>query len=282
MDFGYGTYDNLSEKYFHLPYTDQPSLSGKKYTAPKIYIGLPKWGRKEWVGKLYPKGTRESQFLENYVHHFNAIELNATHYKIYGSDDISKWAAKANGRDFKFCPKFTNLISHFSGFSNVDILTDSFLKAVIEFGDNLGPIFLQVSEKYSPNQRDKLFKYLRSLPNDLQFFLEVRQADWFSDPEIKKELFNTLESSKIGAVITDTINRRDVLHMQLTVPVTFIRFVCYGDHPLDYYRIQQWKKTLSAWYQAGLQQAYFFIHAHNEESLINFSKHVQKELSSFV
>ncbi len=128
MDFGWRSYDGVD---FSLPDAKQTILPGKKFAAPKMYIGMPQWGRKEWIGKLYPPGTRDKDFLENYVHHFNSIELNATHYKIYNSSEIAKWAIKAKGHDFKFCPKVPNTISHYSGFNNAGILTDSFLEGIL-------------------------------------------------------------------------------------------------------------------------------------------------------
>ena len=172
MEFGRVTEKDLGKIDFSLP--GEPAANklvlGQPAKKPLVYLGCPKWGRREWVGKIYPKGTRDAQFLDHYVKHYNSIELNATHYKIYKPDEIAKWAAKAAGKDFKFCPKITDSISHYSGFNNTAFLTTSFLEGVLAFGDNLGPVFLQVSEKYSPKQRDKLFDYLKTLPTDLQFF----------------------------------------------------------------------------------------------------------------
>jgi uncharacterized protein YecE (DUF72 family) len=236
----------------------------KSTKKPLVYLGCAKWGRKEWIGKIYLKGTKDAQFLDHYVQHYNSIELNATHYKVYSPAEISKWAAKVKGKDFKFCPKVTKGISHYSGFNNADYLTTAFLEGVLAFGENLGPIFLQVSEKFSPNQRDKLYKYLRSLPIDLQFFLEVRHPDWFADKVINKELFDTLRSLNIGAVITDTAGRRDCAHMELTVPKTFIRYVGNSLHPTDYTRTDEWIKRMKYWLDNGLEELYFFMHMHNE------------------
>jgi uncharacterized protein YecE (DUF72 family) len=198
------------------------------------------------------------------VRHYNSIELNATHYKIYSASEIAKWAGKAAGKDFKFCPKITNSISHYSGFNNVDFLTTAFLEGIIAFGDHLGPVFLQVSEKYSPGQREKLYKYLQTLPTDLQFFLEVRHADWFADKTIRKELFDTLRSLKIGAVITDTAGRRDCAHMELTIPKAFIRYVGNSLHPTDYTRTDAWIERMKYWLDNGLKELYFFMHMHDE------------------
>ncbi len=266
MEFGRVTENKLNGIDFSLP--DEPATNKLVLEQPKknplVYIGCAKWGRKEWVGKIYPKGTRAVKFLEHYVKNYNSIELNSTYHNLLGPEEISKWAIQAKGRDFKFCPKFTKLISHESGFNNVETLTASFLEGILAFGENLGPIFLQVSEYYNPKERNKLFNYLRTLPKNLQFFLEVRHQDWFANPSIRKELFDTLRSLNIGAVITDTAGRRDCAHMELTVPKTFIRYVGNSLHETDYTRIDEWVKQMKYWLDNGLQELYFFMHMHDE------------------
>jgi uncharacterized protein YecE (DUF72 family) len=267
MEFGRVTEKELATIDFSLPAEpadNKKILSGKKNKKPLVYIGCAKWGRKEWVGKIYPKGAKDANFLDHYVQHYNSIELNATHYQVYGPEAIGKWAARAKGRDFKFCPKVPQIISHYSGFNNVDALTDAFLAGILAFEENLGPVFLQVSEKYSPNKRDNLFKYLANLPKDVQFFLEVRHPDWFADTAIRKELFDMLCSLKIGAVITDSAGRRDCAHMELTIPKVFIRYVGNSLHATDYTRTDVWIERMKYWLDKGLEELYFFMHMHGE------------------
>src|SRR5215213_8698617 len=106
MDFGRVPENELNKLDFTLPAEpgiNKLILKGKKAKDIQIYIGCAKWGRKEWIGKIYPKGTKEANFLSHYVNNYNSIELNATHYKIYGPSFIANWAAKANNHDFKFC-----------------------------------------------------------------------------------------------------------------------------------------------------------------------------------
>jgi len=267
MDFGRVPEKELGTIDFTLPAEPAANkkLLRKTKVKPLVYLGCAKWGRKEWLGKIYPKRTPESRYLELYIEHYNSIELNATHYKIYKPDEITRWAEKALGKDFKFCPKLSNSISHYSGFNErSQYLTDAFLEGVSAFGDQLGPIFIQVPERFSPKQRDKLFRYLETLPTDLQFFLEVRHPDWFSDKKARKELFDTLRHLKIGAVITDTAGRRDCAHMELTVPKTFIRYVGNSLHPTDYTRCDDWVNRIQYWLNKGLQELYFFMHMHDE------------------
>lgn len=266
MDFGRVPENELNKVDFKLPpepAMNQSVLKGTKAKKTDVYIGCAKWGRKEWIGKIYPKGTKEANFLDEYVKHYNSIELNATHYKLYKGTDLQKWIDKVKDKDFKFSPKVYQGISHFGSFKDKQFLTDTFLESIVTFGKHLGPIFLQVSDKFGPKRKDELFEYLGSLPKDVQFFLEVRHPDWFIKPT-SEELFKKLKQLKIGAVITDTAGRRDCCHMHLTIPKTFIRYVGNSLHKTDFPRIDAWVERMKYWLDNGIQEINFFMHMHDE------------------
>jgi uncharacterized protein YecE (DUF72 family) len=267
MEFGRIPEEELNKIDFKLP--PDPSfntqiLEGKPMANPKVYVGCAKWGRVEWVGKIYPLKTKEKNFLDQYVHHYNSVELNATHYKIYGPLAIQKWAAKANGKDFLFCPKMHQGVTHRGSLKGKDFLLNEYLRGIVAFEKHLGPIFVQVSDTFSPKRKDELFGFLRSLPTDLQFFLEVRHPAWFGKENIRDELFSTLKEINTGAVITDTAGRRDCAHMYITVPKTFIRFVGNSLHKTDYPRIDDWADRIKYWLENGMKEIYFFMHMHDE------------------
>ena len=137
-----------------------------------------------------------------------------------------------------------------------------------------------MSEKYHPQQRDKLFGYLHTLPIDVQFFVEVRHPDWFADAGLRKELFDTLRSLKMGAVITDTADRRDVCHMELTIPKTFIRFVGNNLHKTDYTRADAWVERVKYWLEQGLHELYFFTHMRDEAFVPELSVYLVDKLNA--
>lgn len=229
----------------------------------KLYFGTNKWGRTEWIGKLYPEGTKERDFLDYYVQSFNAVELQATHYNQYPTEAIKKWAGKAEGRDFVFCPKFPQSISHYSSFTNMEEKTHAFIDSIRALGDHLGPIFLQVSDRFSPKKQDALFNYLSELPKDLQFFLEVRNPDWF-EKSTHNILLSFLAYHKIGLVIRD---KADLLkQISLTVPKCWIRYSPGGNNN----RISNWVKKIKEWERKGLKEAYFFVesYADTDETLV--------------
>lgn len=249
------------------PVSNTQVLPGKRLAAPKIYVGAATWGSSTWPGKVYPAKTPSARFRQLYPYYFNVIELDATHYTIYGPDVISKWALSAKGRDFKFCPKFPQQISHHSGFKNVETLTAAFLEGVRILGENLGPVFLQLSEHFSPANKTVLFQYLSSLPKEMVFFVELRHPGWFTSVSERQELFSILRQLQIGVVITDAPGRRDVVHMHLTLPTLFLRFVCNDVHATSFSRTDAWIKQLLAWIESGLEEAYIILHPGNDAAV---------------
>ncbi|MCW3466060.1 DUF72 domain-containing protein [Chitinophaga nivalis] len=276
MDFGANWQQYTQLDVSLLP--DDPITSQVLKGVPgnsTLRIGTSGWSRKEYAGTLYPKGLKETALLTEYGRLFNCVELNATHYKIYSPDAIRKWAEKVKGRDFRFCPKVPQSISHNSSLINAMTETAAFLEGIRAFEDQLGPVFLQLSEYFSPVRKQNLYKYLEQLPRDLTFFVEVRHPDWFGNEAERREFFTTLHQLGIGAVLTDTPGRRDCLHMGLTLPKLFLRFVTQGGHPLDKARLLDWIPRLNAWKDQGLEDIYFFLHVHDGKYEAGFYEEVQ-------
>jgi uncharacterized protein YecE (DUF72 family) len=266
MEFGKVTDKELEQINFKLPpdpkATTEVLKKGKGKT--KFYIGCAKWGRKDWVGKLYPKGTKEKDFLEYYARIFNCIEFNATFYKAPSPEQVQKWKEKTP-KGFLFCPKFTQTITHLKRLKNVQPEVDSFLNAITEFDKNLGPIFLLPNPQMGPKQQEQVENFISDFPKDVDLFLELRHADWYTDKTgYDPALFQFLQQQKRGTIITDAAGRRDCVHMHLSTPECFIRFVGNSLHKTDYERIDDWVKRIKKWMKEGLETCYFFMHQHEE------------------
>jgi uncharacterized protein YecE (DUF72 family) len=271
MEFGKVTIPQLAEIDFSLPPDDAITtdvLNKAKNNEPlQVYVGCASWGQKVWKGTLFPLKTKDADFLQEYVRHFNMIELNATHYRMHDTTTISKWKEKAAERpDFKFCPKFNQLISHIKRLKSADELTTQFLESLLAFEEKLGPLFLQMSNNFIPNSFPELKAYLESLPRDLPLFTELRHQSWFSDTGNRNAAFELMHKLNIGAIITDTAGRRDVIHMTLPTPHAFIRFVGNALHPTDYIRIDAWVERIKQWRNKGLQSLYVGMHQSDERA----------------
>jgi len=282
MDFG--KVENLDEVDFTLPDDHRDteklfkSLKRSKEKKQEIYVGCAKWGIKEWVGKLYSQKTKEKDFRINYLKQFNCIELNPTHYRIPSTEQVKEWKNGAD-KDFKFCPKFYQGISHFKRLKNCDPLTEYFYKSIRSFGKNLGACFLQLPPNFPPKNFSDLEKYLKSLPKKPEVCLELRHKGWFSEMEITNELYAMLKKNKIGFVITDAAGRRDVIHMRLSTPTAFIRFVGNSLHPTDYTRIDDWALRIKKWLESGIETVYFIMHMHDERNSPELCAYTIKQIN---
>jgi uncharacterized protein YecE (DUF72 family) len=263
MDFG--KLPNISRVDFALP-PDHPDTipvlnrysTGIKQEA-KVYIGLPVWVNKAWVGEYYPAGMKEKESLLWYGRQFNTIELNSTHYHIPGPDTIERWR-NAVPPGFTFCPKFPQLISHEGPLARSLDLTSTFCEAIAGLEDKLGCSFLQLPPHFGPKQLPDLESFVQYIPESVPLAVELRHPDWFVDNVVSLELFEVLEKYRVSTVLTDVSGRRDVLHMRLTTPTAMVRFVGNGLHPTDYTRIDEWVTRIKVWLDAGLQELYFFVH----------------------
>jgi uncharacterized protein YecE (DUF72 family) len=279
MEFGRIPVNELDTIKFALP--PEPADNNKVLPGVpnpngcKFYLGMPRWGGVQWVNKIYPARVKEKEFLEHYIKHFNSVELNATHYKIYREEEIKNWTHRTAGKEFKFCPKHYKGVTHFGNLKGKQAVQQEYLDGIRSFGTQLGAIFIQLSDSFAPIRIKELIDYLDTLPSDLPFFLELRHALWFANNDI----FRELTERNLGAVITDTAGRRDCVHMNLTVPKIFVRFVGNDLHDTDYGRINQWATRINGWQEKGLQEVYFFIHSKGERESLDLAKYAIDQLN---
>jgi len=281
MDFGRVDTSLLETIHFSLPpdHAQTTSILSQytKKSIPEIQVGCAKWGRADWVGKIYPKGTKAANFLDEYAKQFNCIEFNAMYYGLPSSEQIKSWKSKV-GKNFKFCPKFTDVITHEKKLQNIETDLNAFIETIKEFGSNLGSVFFMPYPQMSPKEMPLILSFLESLPQDLDVFVEFRHKGWF-EKNNADIVFPALEQLNKGMVITDTAGRRDCLHMRLTSPEVFIRFVGNSLHQSDYTRIDEWVERLKHWFDKGLQKCYFFVHQHEELYSPELCKYLIEQLN---
>lgn len=243
---------------FSIPATAKETFTLLEAAPPhdpiEVYVGYPKWNKLDLKG-FYPRGTKDE--LSYYATQFNAIELNATFYNTPSKQQIETWRDKTPDH-FKFFPKISQSISHYRRLLNCTEKVTDFVDSTVLFDDKLGMSFLQLIENFKPKDFDRLAHFLRTFPKGYPLAVEVRNVEWFK-PEISKAYYALLQETQKTNIIVDTPGRRDMMHMHLTTPTAFIRFVS-SDSPIDYIRLDEWISVLKEWKDAGLQQIYFFIH----------------------
>lgn len=260
----FGQVEDPSQIDFTLPKDHLKTAAILKKSKKKkldIFVGCAKWNKTDLKG-FYPKGTKDE--LTYYSTQFNSIELNATFYSLPSSEQVKIWKEKTPA-DFKFFPKITNTVSHFRRLLNITDVVTQFATAVLNFDEKLGMVFLQLHDNFKPKDYERLEKFVQDWPKEVPLAIELRNKEWFSDEEIFDKICELFEKNKITNIIVDTAGRRDLLHMRLTTPVAFIRYVG-ANAESDYARLDDWLEKIKTWKSEGLEKLYFFVHQNLEKA----------------
>jgi uncharacterized protein YecE (DUF72 family) len=274
----FGSVDNPEVIDFTLPkdHPDTAKMLSKKGGSGKfeVYVGCAKWNKTD-LKNFYPKGVKDE--LEYYATQFNSIELNATFYQPYGRDQYEVWRKKTP-EGFKFFPKINQTVSHMKRLNNVEESTKAFVDATSGLEEKLGMIFLQVHDNFKPKDFARLEKFIEEFPKGVPLAVELRNTEWFNDKDQSEKVFQLFEKNNVANIIVDTAGRRDLLHMRLTSPVAFVRYVG-ANHPSDYTRLDPWVDRIKKWKDEGLEKVYFFLHQNHEVESPLLSSYLIKKLN---
>ncbi len=259
----FGKVDDPSIVDFTLP-PDHPdtkkNLAKGKGKGLDVYVGCAKWSSAELKG-FYPKGTKDE--LAYYSSQFNSIELNATFRKRYFAPQYKKWA-DATPDGFKFCPKLGGYISHTRRLLDVEESVDLFVENASAMGDKLGVPFLQMIDNFDPKDIDRIATFCDNWKYDVPVAIELRKTTWFTDETVADEVNDIFGKCGIINILVDTAGRRDMVHMRLTSPIAFIRWVGANYDDKDYPRLDEWVDRIADWKKQGLETLYFFVHQNVE------------------
>src|SRR5215204_664492 len=173
-----------------------------------IYLGCPIWSFKGWVGNFYPKGTKPAEFLREYARRLTTIEGNTTFYAVPAPKTVETWVENTP-ETFRFCPKIPKAISHNGKLVDYVDRALEFINVMRPLGPRLGPMFLQLPPRYSPNLLGDLDAFLSRMPDDIRLAVEVRHLDWFESPH-DETLDQLLASHNMARVVIDTRPIRDL------------------------------------------------------------------------
>ena len=260
----FGKVDNPEDIVFTLPKdsaANKTLLKDAKKGKANIYIGCAKWNKTD-LKTFYPKGTKDE--LGYYATQFNSIELNATFYNNFPVETIEGWYDKTPA-EFRFFPKLYQGISHWKRLKEAKETTDIYLDGIAHLQEKIGMLFLQMPDNFAPKNWEVLKAYLEQWPSGFPLALELRHKGWYDGSFDSELLFEVLEKNNITHIITDSAGRRDLLHMRLTTPKTFIRYNG-ANVDSDYTRLDDWFDRLKVWIKDGVEDINFFVHQNHEQA----------------
>lgn len=108
-----------------------------------IRVGMSGFSYPEWIGEIYPQGTKRDGMLNAYSAIFGVVEINMSFRRTPQDNTIAKWR-DAVPPDFLFTMKAHQRITHWKKLVDVADDVAIFVKACQGLGAKLGPILFQV------------------------------------------------------------------------------------------------------------------------------------------
>lgn len=251
----------------------------------KIYLGLPQWHHREW----YPHTSSASEALGLYTHSFSSVEGNLSFYGIPSQKNIQSWD-NVTPSGFKFCFKFPKEILHKQGLTNCSRQVCEFLNRIRILNSKLGVVWLQLDQYFAASSMHKLERFLRDLPTEFDYAVEVRNLEFYQKDAVERQLNQLLQRLAINRVIFDTRSffandslsdsaTIDALKVKPQVPThalntgrfPFVRILLPMDISLGMYVIKQWVSKVVSWLDEGLVP-YLFFHTPDNASAPQLAK----------
>jgi uncharacterized protein YecE (DUF72 family) len=246
----------------------------------KIHLGSPTFADRNFLGKIYPRGTSNDQFLYFYSRQFDCIELNTSFYAIPDESKTSEWLRQVS-ESFLFCPKVFRGISH-EQFGLADkFLLKQWLGFLENLGSHAGPSFIQLHENFSYESKVLLFRFLESWPRAFKLTLELRHPSWFRGSRLLQPLVDYLRNKDIGLVITDVAGRRDVSHASISSDWSMVRLIGNNLVESDEMRLHAWAQRLKSWEKRGLPEVFLFLHQPDDVMTVEFARLAKKIFSEY-
>jgi uncharacterized protein YecE (DUF72 family) len=239
------------------------------------YLGCPGWGMKEWVGRLFPAGTKHGEFLARYAEVFNTVEGNTTFYALPTAESVARWRDSVPA-GFRFCFKFPREVTHDRLLIDSAADVAAFLERVAPLGELLGTLFLQLPPRFGPEHLPRLTAFLAALPADFHYAVELRHEAFFGGGPAEVALIELLVARDVDIVIMDTrgihagtsLEHAEARAKKPNLPVVirataahpFVRCVPHEAFEDGRALVEPWAAQVARWIAEG-KQPYFFMHA---------------------
>jgi uncharacterized protein YecE (DUF72 family) len=137
-----------------------------------FYLGCAVWAYKDWVGELFPPGSKSGDFLRLYSRRLTTVEGNTTFYATPKPEIVQRWAAETP-ESFRFCFKLPREVSHEGPLAAQVEPTRAFVERMAGLGERLGPFFLQLPPGYRADKIADLERWLAAWPQEYRLAVET-------------------------------------------------------------------------------------------------------------
>jgi uncharacterized protein YecE (DUF72 family) len=169
----------------------------------KLHVGCAMWTHAGWQGRQLPHPLPPRDRLRSYASWCNAVEGNTTFYATPSVDTVKSWADQTSP-DFRFVLKLPKPITHERRLTDVDEPVRAFLAAIEPLGQRTHALWVQLPPSFGPTDLGALAVFLRRLPREYRYAVEVRHRAFFEDQRWERRLEEVLGGVGAEWVTFDT------------------------------------------------------------------------------
>jgi uncharacterized protein YecE (DUF72 family) len=197
-------------------------MSPRRKAGPTIAVGTCGYSYKDWIGPVYPLGTKSGEMLDVYAGIFSTVEIDSTYYRVPGAATFESMARRTPD-GFRFSAKLPSTGTHLQTsavHSDVGLFRRN-LTPLIDAG-KFACVLMQFPNSFHPN--DATRGYLRRLRDalaDIPLVAEFRHREWQT-----AETNELLSELNVGIVNVDMPHFKTLLResSDVTSEVAYIRF----------------------------------------------------------
>jgi uncharacterized protein YecE (DUF72 family) len=212
-----------------------------------LYLGTSSWTAAGWETAFYPPKTKQADFLPFYAGRFNSVEIDSTFYRIPTAKTVQQWRERTP-EGFVFAAKILQSITHEKCLVGADGDLNEFVGVMDLLGPKLGPLLVQLPyfNKQKFDGLDSFLRvlepFLRSLPKDHKWALEIRNKQWLGE-----KFFSVLRNYGVAFTLIDQAwmpRPREVFQCgdPITAGFTYVRWL--GDRKGIEQRTLVWDRTI--------------------------------------
>lgn len=211
-----------------------------------LRIGTSSFTASGWRGTFYPNRLPSSDYLSYYATKFDTVEVDSTFYGTPTPITVREWSAKTP-TDFVFAAKIPQVITHDKVLVDCVAELNEFIEVMDNLREKLGPLLFQFpyfkkEVLDAPAFLGRLRPFLKTLPRDHKFALEVRNKQWLAPA-----LLDTLREHGVAlALIDHSYMPRAAQWFETIDPITadfaYVRWL--GDRKEIEAKTKVWNKTI--------------------------------------
>ena len=167
-------------------------------SSVKVFVGVSGFSYSSWIGRFYPEGLKNDEFLGYYSKHLGSVEINSSFYAAPTAAMVRSWVAKTT-EEFRYAFKAPRLITHVLKLGKGAPEASEKLSATLSgLGQRRGPILFQLPPFSALNQ-DLLQSFLTDTGDIGRKVFEFRHPTWFTE-----SIYRLLDEHQAGFCIAET------------------------------------------------------------------------------